>query len=534
MRLNTLTDIASLPPEMLAEIFMQLIDSFVGDGTYRNEFAPKVSYSWIVITYVCRYWRDVALGTPALWQNIIHRPVCKQDGIQEMLARSKHASLAIRIATKWYPDPKPVSEELKAIFKQMHRARTIHINAYAHELAALKNEVPARMPYLTSLALRPIDEGRIPSLFDRCDMPRLRRLTLSKCQIDSSHPVLNRFLAKLVIEDRIPPDVLLILQSRSELQHVELSGDISFPNYSTTELPTFRERINMQHLTVLRLAGSLQFVVYVLDNLILPSTTSVEILVSGFPYGPNITTLASTIGSRLKAQVKRQPIVEIRSIACWCRPHRESHDLERFVMDLYTNMPAVDTLGGMRSTPHIRLSFLTSKSTFTPTMLIDLILTRLPLSTTSSLFLGNICIDSLRRSSWVKLLGKLSKVTTLRVKGRSANELDQLLKSIVEAPAEPNKTRRRMQWLLPKLETLMVEEAAINADLSQRVATPEWVKSFVKVLQARTRPEVFLKHLSFARCCGLSDQTLTSIRAGVKWVDVRWDGMDRGHQNESL
>ena len=53
-----------LPPELLAAIFLEYArysDSFV----YSTRVSP-----WVTVSYVCRYWRDVALQCANLWARL--------------------------------------------------------------------------------------------------------------------------------------------------------------------------------------------------------------------------------------------------------------------------------------------------------------------------------------------------------------------------------------------------------------------------------------------------------------------------------
>ncbi|KAF8189699.1 hypothetical protein BJ912DRAFT_966177, partial [Pholiota molesta] len=44
------------------------------------------SLEWINMTYVCRYWRNIALELPRFW---VYLPIGKLQWVQEMLKRSK-------------------------------------------------------------------------------------------------------------------------------------------------------------------------------------------------------------------------------------------------------------------------------------------------------------------------------------------------------------------------------------------------------------------------------------------------------------
>ena len=78
-----------LPPEVLFPIFLDYARSLCreGDLTYRN----IVPY-WINVSYVCRYWRDVALECAQLWAHLFF---VSSPWMDELLKRSKTSPLTI-------------------------------------------------------------------------------------------------------------------------------------------------------------------------------------------------------------------------------------------------------------------------------------------------------------------------------------------------------------------------------------------------------------------------------------------------------
>ncbi|KAJ6581557.1 hypothetical protein B0H19DRAFT_1115833 [Mycena capillaripes] len=84
-RINTLAPISSLPPEVLCQIFLFCVPSI-----------PEVGNSglgWLTVTHVTHLWREVALGCPELWANIIFRRKLVAIGF----SRAKTLPLVIRI-----------------------------------------------------------------------------------------------------------------------------------------------------------------------------------------------------------------------------------------------------------------------------------------------------------------------------------------------------------------------------------------------------------------------------------------------------
>ncbi|OJT10892.1 hypothetical protein TRAPUB_12576 [Trametes pubescens] len=87
-RLNTLTQICRLPPELLSEI---LVDDAM--EVYHSTGPLHTSgFAWIRLAHVCRHFRAVALNTPRFWSYL---QITKGGTFAELVARSKNAPLHI-------------------------------------------------------------------------------------------------------------------------------------------------------------------------------------------------------------------------------------------------------------------------------------------------------------------------------------------------------------------------------------------------------------------------------------------------------
>lgn len=87
---NRLAFISQLPPEILSRII-----SFLKAAYY-----PYNSLAWIKATHVSTHWREVAMDSPTLWDD---PPLGKVEWQQEMLRRSKTASLTIKTDVSYGP-----------------------------------------------------------------------------------------------------------------------------------------------------------------------------------------------------------------------------------------------------------------------------------------------------------------------------------------------------------------------------------------------------------------------------------------------
>ena len=64
-----------------------------------NEVATKPLH---ILTHVCRYWRDVALGNPALWRRVHGR---RHDQMQVFLERSHPLTVTLFLAVVHWGAP---------------------------------------------------------------------------------------------------------------------------------------------------------------------------------------------------------------------------------------------------------------------------------------------------------------------------------------------------------------------------------------------------------------------------------------------
>ncbi|TEB23255.1 hypothetical protein FA13DRAFT_1452893 [Coprinellus micaceus] len=105
-----------LPVEILCKIFESCVDQ-VSNGESETE-----RVSWMKITHVSRYWREVALDHASLWSNIsfIHPELAKV-----MLIRSRNSPLIIRFRrSESEEEPRPV---LDLALSQASRLKVIEV-----------------------------------------------------------------------------------------------------------------------------------------------------------------------------------------------------------------------------------------------------------------------------------------------------------------------------------------------------------------------------------------------------------------------
>ncbi|KZT21857.1 hypothetical protein NEOLEDRAFT_723883 [Neolentinus lepideus HHB14362 ss-1] len=118
--LNSLVPIASLPDDLLIEIFA--LYPYAEDQS-RSKFDPLIPtpYHWLRYTHVCHHWRHVALQTPILWTDIVL--INQNECIKEMLIRSGQAPVEVSSA----PGRLAPMDMLKICLDELHRVQSLNI-----------------------------------------------------------------------------------------------------------------------------------------------------------------------------------------------------------------------------------------------------------------------------------------------------------------------------------------------------------------------------------------------------------------------
>ncbi|GJE90037.1 F-box protein [Phanerochaete sordida] len=178
---NTLVPISRLPLELLADIFYEVVR--LHDSTTRTRPSRPYGYSkykthrWLVVTFVCRAWRALALDTPRLWSHILFSD--NAERMELFLARSCNAPL---IAHAWHTQHTPV---VRALFDVMHRVQELSLPPSMfrpiHELAEEKPHglnSPVLRTITVSLGASSLSTVTIPS-FTAAVWPKLSSLPLN-------------------------------------------------------------------------------------------------------------------------------------------------------------------------------------------------------------------------------------------------------------------------------------------------------------------------------------------------------------------
>ncbi|KAJ7780017.1 hypothetical protein B0H16DRAFT_1500394 [Mycena metata] len=175
----------NVPPEIIAEIFLHFLPSY-------PEPPPVVAP--LLLSRICRHWRQIALSTPLLWR-AIHMPLRehelpeararKLNLLDTWLSRSGDCSLSISLHYILHPafnsESSPtVSQFFDAIVRHASRWEYLDLHMPFEDLSSIQGD----MPRLRDLTFGPCelpknDDPTVFQLFD-CS-PQLTKVVLTEC-----------------------------------------------------------------------------------------------------------------------------------------------------------------------------------------------------------------------------------------------------------------------------------------------------------------------------------------------------------------
>ncbi|KAH8077498.1 hypothetical protein BXZ70DRAFT_697448 [Cristinia sonorae] len=293
-----MTTIWHLPPETLAHILGIYVDESthlsrtVSIVSYNNN--PSLSRPWLQVTWVCRYWRAVALSTPTLWSTIQIFQRTQVDTIRASLYRSRQVPLNV------YLNPYQLThcgDAVRYLLPSLTRARFLFINLSPYEIESLlsSGQVPSSAPLLESLrvAAQNVNTARgygarypPTSLFHNCTLPNLRELSISApLQLLWSEECLPRSLQRLTINCKMQsaeiPYVIRLISALPLLTYLNLSfNSLAIPSQHhatpTSDYPTPNRPPNLQQLCIASTRDP-NAAVQLLENLATTGQTSITL-----------------------------------------------------------------------------------------------------------------------------------------------------------------------------------------------------------------------------------------------------------------
>ncbi|KAF8638723.1 hypothetical protein AX16_010446 [Volvariella volvacea WC 439] len=199
-RRNELPPANRIPRELLQEIMHRV---------KQDAMEENVGYGWTNVSRVCRQWREVALGYPALWTTIVAPPT-SMEWIETVRNRSRSLPLSLVDISTHVPikgtlrdKPRLVESETvgmsSLLQREMHRVQELHLAVDDHNGKIFWERLTTPAPLLEQLWL--IGRGKeFPNLENNlfsAHVPRLRSLCIGRCGFTWDTPLLAETLQDL-------------------------------------------------------------------------------------------------------------------------------------------------------------------------------------------------------------------------------------------------------------------------------------------------------------------------------------------------
>ncbi|KAI0264915.1 hypothetical protein BC834DRAFT_238340 [Gloeopeniophorella convolvens] len=277
-RLNGLSPISLLPPELLSRIFHILRDNWKSLVIFKL-------LGWVAVTHVCRQWRQVALEDASLWTEIGSPFYFNHNWFLEMLTRSKRAKIDITTPSK------PSPETLLTLSHHFSRIRTLSLHNFGETFYNAKQQkfLGSEAPVLEEFVMTPMDPmmaggyfisaaDSLPpgyKLFDG-QAPKLRKMQLScfpipwkylpKCTLTHLQVSGGPGLAYCNSDEGLDPLANVLTDTAPTLEMLSLDGCLP----PLRSQPTQTRVIEFPRLSQLYLKGSSSCVVHLLQSLKMP------------------------------------------------------------------------------------------------------------------------------------------------------------------------------------------------------------------------------------------------------------------------
>ncbi|TFY68951.1 hypothetical protein EVG20_g3352 [Dentipellis fragilis] len=286
-RYNGLSSINHLPPEVLAHIFHFLREIYTilpNTRYYRSTMSSKLT-GWVQVTHVCRQWRDVALGHPALWSDIAFK--LGRNWTDEFLRRSRKFAIAIdcdmlQQREAWYDD----MEEL--ITQHLSHTRLLRLEGFVDDFSPITPALRGRAPLLEKAVL--LNEvnpyGADDSLFLPPDIfdgiaPRLCDLRLQEWVFSWASIAFETLVHLELIQIPDGPietgldlgQVLEVLARMPSLKFLKLTNVLPPLAHDVTPHSVFCPHVTLSKLHNLLLTGNIRTCGILLKHLDIPMAT---------------------------------------------------------------------------------------------------------------------------------------------------------------------------------------------------------------------------------------------------------------------
>jgi hypothetical protein len=290
---NALAPIATLPTEVLAEVFVILRDMVYEACTSR---APIL---WRALTHTCQAWRFVAIQCPRLWSVVdIHRNNVPWSFL--MIARARSVPLSITVRNLLSFQEEIVMTEIAGCMASV-RELSVELNhAMNPTVRALFMSAPA--PILDTLKAAP-PEGRwdlepkfpLDGVFNG-QTPRLKTFVYSGADIVGTSSIFfAKSITRLDISIMAQDESLFFARETRQnfakmlctLEHLERLRFCSNTRQRGSLPPT--KKVSLPKLRILELSAEPDLVASIMECMILPVTVHLRLEVRHTEIGSNLS-----------------------------------------------------------------------------------------------------------------------------------------------------------------------------------------------------------------------------------------------------
>ncbi|KAJ7623933.1 hypothetical protein DFH06DRAFT_758418 [Mycena polygramma] len=277
--------VMTLPSELVSEIFMHVLPPHPDFPQLIGPLSPTP------LTQICQTWREIALGTPALWSAISsfgHGDETELDIFELWLKRSRHCPLSIKLGTESFW---PSNALVDVVIPHRARWQYLEIDVEAKNLRIFDGP----MPLLRHLEL--VVEPGSGTGISLHGMPVLRTLVLHNIDaLEITFPWTQ--LTSLTLPAAHPSMCVPILVQTQNLVHCELSLTVYL--LDVAEPPQDIQLPCLESLTLIHDSGdpATDF----LPTLVVPELRNLEIPESYLAPDPvgSLTAFVSKSGCRLE------------------------------------------------------------------------------------------------------------------------------------------------------------------------------------------------------------------------------------------
>lgn len=525
-RVSDVPPISRLPDEIITAIFVEVI--------YIDYFDEHTSSAWIVVTHVCRRWRDLALSYSCLWASMI--PLSNDMGCLEAhLHRSGTAPLTVAPRSlchgEWREDIR--GEQDPAVYQRLRleafRIRKLRLEV-SNRLVSRLLETPATdAPILENLRIQVLDYYNASSerfwFLTESPLPALKSLELNHLPMSICHGLVRQTLTHLYVAT-VPnapvADWTRLLARTPHLEILSIHGcvrleqdvinafDELIPPSATIPLSKLR-RLNLTWSGWIDAGiGS----AYLLAHLDLPAACSIQLDGDGaLPHAYVVSVVASKLTKRQTAD-RTSTAPWVCSLALKCSMFCERNPVALSIWSGEGDMgkspsPASDLLAdGAASGPRLDFQFSCGGSSFpgeSPQDVLYSLLTALHVTDATVLYLHSdpeTVFDEVAPA----IISTLPLVRDLSYSGYHPHDLLDLLNaaSPTAAPGDPISSSTLPAPALPHLESLTLERIVWNHTPEMVLRRPQTANEYLRqgietLLATRGRMRPTLRTVKLAK-----------------------------------